>query len=466
MTAEDFARAALKALAYDPNEQQTMVLAALSRFVAAPQDAENRVFILNGYAGTGKTSLTGAVVRALDSFGRKSVLLAPTGRAAKVFGSFAGRRAYTIHRRIYRGAGPDNTFSTEIAENRLRNAVFIVDEASMIGSGNAAGSLLDDLIEHVYSGTGCRLILLGDTAQLPPVGSATSPAMNPEHLRSRGLKVSRAVMTMTVRQAARSGILYNATNLRRAMTLPALPPPSLRASGFRDVTLVPSEELLDYIAADYNADGMENTILITRSNSRAVRYNAGIRYHINMCDEELMAEERLMIAKNNYFWTKDTPGIDFIANGDMAVVERIYSTESRFGLRFADVCLRLPDRDTTVDCKIILDTLHSEHPALEPEKGTMLAEAVLAQASGGAHLSRTAAMKILRADPYAQALQVKYAYAVTCHKAQGGQWKNVYVDLTGMPPDADELSYYRWLYTAVTRATTNLNLISPIIGIR
>lgn len=464
MTAEEFGTAVLTALPYDPTDQQMMVIAALSRFIAAPMDGENRVFLLNGYAGTGKTSLVAAVVKALGSFGRPSVLLAPTGRAAKVFGNFAGRQAYTIHRRIYRGGAGQG--SAEVAPNRLAGAVYIVDEASMIGDSQASGSLLDDLLEHVFTGFGCRLILLGDTAQLPPVGTAGSPAMDVARLRSRGLRVSRAVMTRTVRQAAHSGILYNATHLRRVMQLDTLPEPELRVSGFRDVRIASGEELADMMSDDYAADGSENTILITRSNARATQFNLAIRSLINGSEEELVTGERLMIAKNNYFWTRGIDGIEFLANGEMAVVDTIRGVDTRYGFRFADVTLLLPERDLTIDCKIMLDTLTSDGPALTGDELATLESGVLAEAADGVSLGVTAAMKAVKDSPWLNALQVKYAYAVTCHKAQGGQWPNVYIDASYLPPDISPLENYRWLYTAITRATHRLTLLSPAFTVK
>lgn len=464
MDAEQFAITALKALPYDPNEQQMTVLAALSRFIAMPFDGSDRVFVLNGYAGTGKTSLTGAVVKALEAFHRPVVLLAPTGRAAKVFGRFAGRQAYTIHRHIYRTSSLGE-YAAGVNENRLEGAVFLVDEASMIGDGGMDRNLLEDLVQYVYGGVGCRMVLIGDTAQLPPVGAEESPAMQPEVLRGYGLKVTRAVMTETVRQSRMSGILWNATWLRKAMRQPVLPPPVMLTSRFGDVRTVDGEELADAISDDYARDGEEQTIVVTRSNNRATRFNLAIRTLINMSEEELVRGERIMIAKNNYHWTRQTPGVDFIANGDMAVIEAIHGLEKRYGLRFADVTLSLPDRDVRIDCKIILDALVTDAPALDGQKQIWLRDGVLAE-NGGSMLSPSAAVKVLRADPYFNALQVKYAYAVTCHKAQGGQWKNVYVDLGYVPEEIPGMDFYRWLYTAVTRATGRLNLISPVIETR
>lgn len=464
MDAEQFALTALRSLPYDPNEQQLTVLAALSRFITMPFDGSDRVFVLNGYAGTGKTSLTGAVVKALEAFSRPVVLLAPTGRAAKVFGRFAGRQAYTIHRHIYRTSSLGE-YAAGINDNKLTGAVFLVDEASMIGDGGMNRNLLEDLIHYVYGGIGCRMVLIGDTAQLPPVGADESPAMQPEVLRGYGLKVTRAVMTETVRQSRLSGILWNATWLRKALRQPVLPPPVMLTSRFDDVREVEGEELADAISSDYSRDGVEQTIVVTRSNNRATRFNLSIRTLINMSEEELVRGERIMVAKNNYHWTHQIPGVDFIANGDMAVIESIHGLESRYGLRFADVTLTLPDRDAVVDCKIILDALVTDAPALDGEKLMRLRDGVLAE-HGGNTLSPSAAVRILRGDPYFNALQVKYAYAVTCHKAQGGQWKNVYIDLGYVPEETPGKDFYRWLYTAVTRATGRVNLISPVIETR
>lgn len=464
MDAEQFALTALRSLPYDPNEQQLTVLAALSRFITMPFDGSDRVFVLNGYAGTGKTSLTGAVVKALEAFSRPVVLLAPTGRAAKVFGRFAGRQAYTIHRHIYRTSSLGE-YAAGINDNKLTGAVFLVDEASMIGDGGMDRNLLEDLIHYVYGGIGCRMVFIGDTAQLPPVGADESPAMQPEVLRGYGLKVTRAVMTETVRQSRLSGILWNATWLRKALRQPVLPPPVMLTSRFDDVREVEGEELADAISSDYSRDGVEQTIVVTRSNNRATRFNLSIRTLINMSEEELVRGERIMVAKNNYHWTHQIPGVDFIANGDMAVIESIHGLESRYGLRFADVTITLPDRDAVVDCKIILDALVTDAPALDGEKLMRLRDGVLAE-HGGNTLSPSAAVRILRGDPYFNALQVKYAYAVTCHKAQGGQWKNVYIDLGYVPEETPGKDFYRWLYTAVTRATGRVNLISPVIETR
>lgn len=469
MDINEFAERIFLNLPYDPTDQQISLIAALARF-CSPVSPGYSVFLLNGYAGTGKTSLTGALVRALREAEVPVVLLAPTGRAAKVFGRFAGFQASTIHRRIYRGTeGMMNDFSADVADNPLTGAVFIVDEASMIGNGSGdpmSRNLLEDLIHYVYSGEGCRMILLGDTAQLPPVGCRESPAMSVAILKSFGLRVTKAVMTKVVRQRKRSGILYNATKLRKNMLLTPLPEPELVIDRFPDVVSVSGEELEDEISASFTENGITETLVVTRSNRQATRFNLAIRANILYREEELSREELLLVAKNNYLWSARVKGLDFVANGDTAIVDAIYGTEEKYGFRFADVNLRLPDRDLSFDCKILLDTLVSDTASLEPERYQSLYMSALNDPDLFTPSTpvRTR-MRILRSDPYVNALQVKYGYAVTCHKAQGGQWKNVFVDVGYVPPEAYEsLEFYRWLYTAVTRATDRLALINPSGG--
>lgn len=451
-------------LPYTPSDQQVEVLAALARFCVGDMPSDS-VFLLGGYAGTGKTSLMGALVKALREINMPAVLMAPTGRAAKVFGKFAGSFASTIHRRIYRSPAAGESYGfVSVADNNMRDTVFIIDEASMIADNATEGrpSLLDDLIYYVYSGEGCRMILLGDTAQLPPVGSLESHAMNVATLKRAGLRVLHATMTQTVRQAADSGILYNATWLRRALRQKELPEPVLHISRFPDVSAIGGEELEDAISSSYANAGPEATIVITRSNRRAVAYNMSIRTRILDREEELTRDERLMVAKNNYLWSAKVKGLDFIANGDIAVVSRIIATETRYGLRWADVELSLPDRDISLPCKIMLDTLLSESPALDPGRMQQLTQDILSDPEVFTQSTpMTARLKMLRSDPYYNALQVKYAYAVTCHKSQGGQWEDVYVDMGFIPPEMHGLDYYRWLYTATTRATRRIFYVNP-----
>lgn len=461
MDINEFAERIFLNLPYSPNDQQVQLIAALARF-CSPQSRAEAVFLLNGYAGTGKTSLTGALVRALREANVPVVLLAPTGRAAKVFSAFARFPASTIHRRIYRGTeGGLTGLQPEVADNTLINAIFIVDEASMISDSPSDGGsrLLEDLIQYVYSGEGCRMILLGDTAQLPPVGCSESPALNPDRLRGFGLKVTRAVLTDVVRQSSISGILRNATHLRKAMRRDPLPEPRLRLDD--DVIALSGEDLEDSISSSYSEYGIDNTLIVTRTNKRAVLFNLAIRSRILGREEELCRDERLMVAKNNYLWSARVKGLDFVANGDMAIVERIHGCEKAYGLRFADVTLRLVDRDISFDCKLMLDTLTSEAPALERDRFNAFYMALINDPDLFTPTTpmRTR-MRMLRSDPYLNALQVKYAYCVTCHKAQGGQWSNVYVDLGYTPADTQPLENYRWIYTAVTRATECLTLVN------
>lgn len=466
MDPDQFRSTVVDALGVEPTDQQRALIDALCRF-CSPAAPPLSVFLLNGYAGTGKTSVIAALVKALGRSNCPTVLLAPTGRAAKVLSSFAGKKAFTIHRKIYRSDMLGNTVAIAgVADNPHSGTIFIVDEASMIGSSESH-SLLDDLVQYVYSGDNCRMILLGDTAQLPPVGCSESPAMSVARLSALGLRVSRAVLTRTVRQTSRSGILYNATSLRRAMKTDPLPIPQLRVTPFSDVRSISAEELQDSLSSSYSSYGINNTILITRSNKRAMEFNMAIRRTILEKEEELSRGEPLLIAKNNYFWTSKIKNADFIANGDIAIVDKIYGTEIRGLLRFADVSLTFPDRDLSFDAKIILNTLNSETAGLNPEHEQMLLRQTMATIDTGTVLSQTAQAKAMKTDPYFNALRVKYAYAVTCHKAQGGQWDSVFVDMGYISAESvTTTDFYRWLYTATSRAKKCLTYISPTIPVR
>lgn len=483
MDIHGFATMVLDALPFEPTNQQIELVAALSRFCSSHTPSDS-VFLLNGYAGTGKTSVMGALVRTLRAVGIPSVLLASTGRAAKVFSNFTGVLAYTIHRKIYRSPaiGPDGRMVARVNQNPHINTVFIVDEASMIGDGADGGmNILQDLVMYVYTGVNCRLILLGDTAQLPPVGMTESPALNPLNLKAMGLHVSRAIITKTVRQKSRSGILYNATMLRRALQKNPLPEPEMRVSGFADMAVVAPEDLEDALQKSFAQYGEGETIMITRSNRRAVDFNLAIRRVIYDREEVLVKGERVLISKNNYYWTRrsvvetnasrgaesqDMRGMDFVANGESAVVEDVYATETVNGMNFADVSLYFPDHDVRVNAKINLDTLTAETANLPLDKQQKLAEMALSAAGLTMMSSPTAIKAALKSDPYYNALQVKYAYAVTCHKAQGGQWASVFIDMGYIPPEAyTSVDFYRWLYTATSRATRNLSLVNPSLVI-
>ena len=453
-------------LPYEPNRQQRELLERLAAFVLDERD--DTLFLLRGYAGTGKTSLVGALVKALTQLQSKVVLLAPTGRAAKVFARYAGHPAYTIHRRIYR----QKSYSPDmegflVGENLAKHTLFIVDEASMIANASGAGDgavygtgrLLDDLVEYVYSGEHCRLILLGDTAQLPPVGQERSPALDAGVLQGYGLAVQEYELREVARQAAESGILTNATRLREEMEQVPLPMPRLRVQGYPDVEALSGEYLVERISDSYDRVGLDETIVITRSNKRANIFNQGIRNQILYREEELTAGDLLLVAKNNYFWSKEYKEIDFIANGDVARVVRVMKRTEMYGFRFADVLLHFPDLEVEMEAKILLDTLSSDSPALTREQQ----ESLLAQVMADYYdiTTRREKFKRLKSDPWFNALQVKYAYGVTCHKAQGGQWKHVYIDMGYIQQGAAlSLDFYRWLYTAFTRATEKIWLVN------
>ena len=450
---------------YKPTFEQEKVVKILADFLFCRKT--DSLFLLKGYAGTGKTSLIGALVKTLDQLEQKCILMAPTGRAAKVFSHYAGHPAYTIHKKIYR----QKSFSNEIDnfsmnDNLHQHTLFIVDEASMIANEGLSGSmfgtgrLLDDLIQYVYSGQGCRLMLIGDTAQLPPVGEEESPALSADVLKGYGLEVYEGLLTEVVRQLQDSGILWNATELRRYIAEEdffTLPP--IKVEGFPDIKVIPGNELIEAISDSYDHVGMDETIVVCRSNKRANIYNKGIRNTILYREEELETGDLLMVAKNNYFWTEGCKEIDFIANGDIAVVRRVRREREMYGFRFADVLLRFPDyNDMELEVKLLLDTLHTETPALPKEMNDKLFYSVM---EDYADISvKRERMKKMKADPHYNALQVKYAYAVTCHKAQGGQWKRVFLDQGYMTEDMLSPDYFRWLYTAFTRATETLYLVN------
>lgn len=462
MTAEEFAIEIINTLPYAPNSQQEQVIGALARF-CSPSAPDDAVFLLNGYAGTGKTSICGALVRALKIVGIESVLLAPTGRAAKVFGSYAGKLAYTIHRKIYRHPAFGDYSSTvrSVLENKHKQAIFIVDEASMISDKDSSGgNLLEDLIHYVYTGDNCKLILLGDTAQLPPVGCDFSPAMDADTLKRYGLRVTRATLTEIARQAAKSGILYNATLLRKAMKKSPIPLPKIKTDSFSDVSLITPEEMAEELYSAYTRDGKQESIVITRSNQRANGFNKEIRSSVLYLDTELANGELLIVSKNNYHWATKVKGLDFIANGDVLIVDKVISTEEKYGFRFSDVEFSIPDSEISFKAKIVLETLDCDTPSLSNEQMTKLYYAIMQDTElFDAFTPSEVRLKALKDNPYWNALQVKYAYSVTCHKAQGGQWKNVFVDMSYIPPESMGIEFYRWLYTAISRATTRLFIL-------
>ena len=476
-----------QALGLTPTTEQEQAIDVFTLFMT--DRSEQVVMILRGSAGTGKTTLAGAIVKALAALKQKLILLAPTGRAAKVFSLYAGHAAYTIHRRIYRQKTAGDLSSFNLNNNLNRDTLFIIDEASMIsnlGLGEAAfgsGCLLDDLMEFVYNNQNCRMLLIGDKAQLPPVGEEESPALMADVLRGYGMTVYECDLNQVLRQSEASGILWNATRIRsffsrneeggmrnensqeadNSLQGNLLPPssfllPRIKLSGFPDITVVPGDELIESLASSYSRVGMDETMVITRSNKRANIYNQGIRNTVLDREDELCRGDLLMIVKNNYFWASSS-NIDFIANGDRAVVQRVRNIHELYGFRFAEVTMTFPDYDDyELTATVLLDTLTSESAALTREQQEQLFNAVMEDyADIPVKADRIAKLKT---DRYYNALQVKFAYAVTCHKAQGGQWAHIYLDQGYMTDDMLTPDYIHWLYTAFTRATENLFLVN------
>ena len=458
MISDEFKYRIREALGVVPTAEQEQAIDVFSLFMS--DGDENVVMILRGSAGTGKTTLAGAIVRAMTTLKQKMILLAPTGRAAKVFSLNAGHPAYTIHRRIYRQKSAGDLSAFNLNANLNRDTLFIIDESSMIanqGYGDSAfgsGCLLDDLMQFVYSGQNCRMVLVGDKAQLPPVGEDESPALMSDVIRGYGMKVYECDLNQVLRQSEDSGILWNATRIRDAFDLP-----KIKFNGFPDIQMVPGDELIETLSTSYSRVGMDETMVITRSNKRANIYNQGIRNTVLDREEELCRGDQLMIVKNNYYWTEQSKEIPFIANGDIAVVQRVRNIHELYGFRFAEVTMQLPDYDNyELTATVILDSLTTESPALSREQQEQLYNAVLEDYADVP--LKADRIKKLKSDKYYNALQIKYAYAVTCHKAQGGQWAHVYIDQGYMTDDMLGPDYIHWLYTAFTRATEKLYLVN------
>ena len=426
----------------------------------------SRIFIINGYAGTGKTSLVAAFVAALKDLNIKTILLAPTGRAAKVLAGYASQNAQTVHKRIYR---QNSTTSYEsrfsLAPNKEHDACFIVDEASMLsnfsreGSIFGTGNLIDDLVAYVRSGKRCRLILVGDSAQLPPIGDERSPALDPDYMGRYG-DVEYCTLDEVVRQQMDSGILFNATLTRCMLEKGIYEPPRFDMS-FADFEAISGAEFMEKIEECYSRYGKDETIVITRSNKRANRFNAGIRRQVLFAEEEIESGDMLMVVKNNYHYTEriEACPVSFIANGDIARLKKIRRFEELYGFNFAEAVLEFGDYDDMeLECKILLDTISSESPSLTREQSLQLFTEV--EKDYLDIKSKIKRFKEIRENPHFNAMQVKFAYAVTCHKAQGGQWKAVFVDrcLFGDEPMTRDM--LRWLYTALTRATDKLYLVN------
>lgn len=450
-------------LEFRPTRGQSEMIGELAGFLTS--DLPSEIMLVKGYAGTGKTTLVNSLVRTLRSMKQSSVLLAPTGRAAKVMQTYTGVPAWTIHKKIYRQkSGKDGLGEFVLDRNLHRDTYFIVDEASMIGEGVSgslfgSGDLLRDLLAYVEQGVRCRLILVGDTAQLPPVGLEISPALDPDRLQHIGYTVRAIEMTDVVRQSEGSGILHNATLIRQLISSRKVEYPAFHFDAFSDITLLSGVDLLDAIGTSYERHGVGETMIVTRSNKRANRFNAGIRSQILWREEEINPGDLLMVVKNNYYWKDAENQIDFIANGDIIRVERMTGSQEVHGHRFADLTVSLPDYgDLELEVKVLLDVLDLDAPSLNQDQQRSLYASVAEDYPDAAN-RRQVATKIA-GDPYYNALQVKFAYAVTCHKSQGGQWKSVFLDQGYFTEEMLSLDYLRWMYTAFTRATEHLYLVN------
>jgi exodeoxyribonuclease-5 len=450
---------------YEATDSQLIAIGKLADFVTDPDPAS--LFLLRGYAGTGKTSLVSSLVQVLKDYRVQSVLLAPTGRAAKVLGSYAGRRAHTIHKAIYyQKVQPDGSVHLELAANRMHRVLFIVDEASMItstassGQGFESRNVLADLFQYVYTGDRCRLLLIGDTAQLPPVGMDISPALDARLLKaSFHLKMYEVELTDVVRQALDSGILSNATFLRQKIKDEDYSLPLLELGIYSDILKISGYELQEALQEHCSGDQLEDSVIITRSNKRANLFNQEIRGRMLYREEELNAGDLLMVVRNNYFWLEPESQAGFIANGDIIEVLRLANHQERYGLRFAEIRFRMldyPDQPA-VTATIVLDALNSPGPALTSEDQDKLYQGV---SQDHVHIqNRQARLEAIRSDPWYNALQVKFAYALTCHKTQGGQWRNVFVDQGYLREGMVDKEFLRWLYTAITRGTERVYLV-------
>ncbi len=460
LTGTQLAQMAFGALPFSPLEGQALAIYKMAEYVVAGMWRD--VFVLNGYAGTGKTSVIAALIKALSHCKIKSVVLAPTGRAAKVAGAMAERQTSTIHRRIYHVETSNGNMTVHLSANRDQNTVFIVDEASLI-TDSSRGSLLRDLIRYVYSGQGCKMILVGDTAQLPPVGQSDSPAMNLERLKQLGLAPFSHTLDVPVRQAAESGILYNATIVRQILeklqngetsgfSEGQLP---LKLEGFPDIRAVSSMDLADELSSSWSSVGPEETLIVTRSNGRANRFNQAIRNMVMYAEEPLQQGDRLVIAKNDYYWGRQNKMKTFLANGETVTVKWVGKPEKLYGRWFVDTELMLADGQE-MSAKIMLRSLMADGPSIPRAEMDHFLQLVINEEEGAGPTEKImAAME----NPYYNALQAKYAYCVTCHKAQGGQWKHVYIDMGGIPAESMGIDFYRWLYTAITRATEKVFLL-------
>ncbi len=468
MNQQEFSSILLKHFPFETTSGQRMLLDKLSAFILG--NNSDQIFVIKGYAGTGKTTLVRSLVQSLPALNGKTVLLAPTGRAAKVLSNYTKQQAFTIHKKIYfKRQTVDGGLGFQLQQNLHHNTVFIIDEASMISNGGGlsqggmfgGGSLLDDLMEYVFSGTNCKLIFIGDTAQLPPVGLDISPALDVEYLKaSYSFKADWFELTEVVRQAGNSGILDNATQLRDQIKSEDTLQPHFNLDGYKDVIRLEGADLEDALNKAYDDYGAEDTMIICRSNKRANIYNQQIRARIRWQESELSAGDFMMVVKNNYFWLPDESKAGFIANGDIIEVLRVGNIQEMHGLRFADVRMKMIDYpdEPELEARLLLNTIMSDAPALTQAENKKLYDSVLLDYEDIA--DRRLRMKKVKEDPFFNALQVKFAYAVTCHKAQGGQWPCVFVEQGYLTDEMLNAEYLRWLYTALTRASEKLYLVN------
>lgn len=463
MRAENIHNLLEKNLGYVPTDDQSACLKQLAEYISG--NTNDVIFLLTGYAGTGKTSIIASLVQTLDILRMKSVLMAPTGRAAKVLRSYSGKEAYTIHKKIYRQkSASDGVGKFVLDRNINKDTFFVVDESSMISGDSyeasvfGSGNVLDDLVEYVYTGTDCKLIIVGDVAQLPPVGSAVSPALDESVLGSTGFGIQTCELRQVIRQSEGSGVLMNATAIRQQISDGDLSVPALDVTNFTDIARLPGNDLLDKLSESYDRCGTDGAIVVVNSNSMANKYNQGIRSRIFVREEEISSGDMIMVVKNNYFWLKDEEGKSFIANGDIAEVKRIRKHENVYGMHFAEMTLFFRDYDLEIDVKVMIDTLHLETPSLSSEKSKELYFAIIADHPEATNKRKQ--FEVARNDPYYNALQIKFAYAVTCHKSQGGQWERVFIDQGMFSRQEPTIDYLRWLYTALTRSTDKVYLVN------
>jgi exodeoxyribonuclease-5 len=447
-------------LKFIPTSDQKRLIRDLSLFIL---DTNMPIFLLKGYAGTGKTSMIAALVQSLKSIRINTVLMAPTGRAAKVLASYAGFQAFTIHKKIYRQKSIEEQSAFSLAPNMYRNTVFIVDEASMI-SGNSyeqsifgSGDLLADMMAYLKSGTRCKVIIVGDSAQLPPVGFSLSPALDIDRLKCYG-NCMEMELKEVVRQTNESGILFNATEIRKQIEANDVRFPKFRID-FPDISYITGTDLIESLSDAYGKYGKEETIVICRSNKKANKYNEGIRNRVLFMEDEIASGDRIMVVKNNYKLSKEIEEIDFIANGDMATIRRIRKYQKCYGLHFADMILEFPDyNNLEIENKAILDTLSAESASLSAEMNKQLFYSLVEDYM---HITnKRQRYKAIKEDPFFNALQIKFAYAVTCHKSQGGQWECVFLDCPYFAEDNLSFEDLRWFYTAITRASKQLYLVN------